>query len=74
VQSAELALLKDLGEYLGDRINNPLAVILASAQLLQIKERSDATSAAAQRIGEAVSRINGVVREIAIRSGEVPRV
>jgi CheY-like chemotaxis protein len=73
VQSAELALLKELGEYLGDRINNPLAVILASAQLLQMKERSTATSEAAQRISEAVSRINGVVREIAIRSGEVPR-
>jgi CheY-like chemotaxis protein len=60
--------------YLGDRINNPLAVILASAQLLQIKERSTATSEAADRIGDAVSRINQVVREIAIRSGEVPRV
>jgi nitrogen-specific signal transduction histidine kinase len=74
VQAAELALLRELGEYLGDRINNPLAVILASAQLLQMKERSNATSEAAQRIGEAVSRINGVVREIAIRSGEIPRV
>jgi CheY-like chemotaxis protein len=73
VQGAELALLKELGEYLGDRINNPLAVILASAQLLQMRERSTATSEAADRIGEAVSRINQVVREIAIRSGEVPR-
>lgn len=73
VQGAELALLKELGEYLGDRINNPLAVILASAQLLQMRERSTATSQAADRIGEAVSRINQVVREIAIRSGEVPR-
>jgi CheY-like chemotaxis protein len=74
VQSAELALLRELGEYLGDRINNPLAVILASAQLLQMKERTTATSEAADRIGEAVSRINQVVREIAIRSGEIPRV
>jgi len=74
VQGAELALLKELGEYLGDRINNPLAVILASAQLLQMRERSTATSEAADRIGEAVSRINKVVREIAIRSGEVPRI
>ena len=73
VQGAELSLLKELGEYLGDRINNPLAVILASAQLLQMKERSTATSQAADRIGEAVSRINQVVREIAIRSGEIPR-
>lgn len=74
VQGAELALLRELGEYLGDRINNPLAVILASAQLLQMKERSTATSEAADRIGEAVSRINKVVREIAIRSGEMPRL
>jgi CheY-like chemotaxis protein len=73
VQSAELALLKELGEYLGDRINNPLAVILASAQLLEMKERSTATSEAAERIGAAVSKINEVVREIAIRSGESPR-
>ena len=73
VQAAELALLKELGEYLGDRINNPLAVILASAQLLEMKERSTAASEAAERIGAAVSRINEVVREIAIRSGEPPR-
>jgi len=73
VQSAELALLKELGEYLGDRINNPLAVILASAQLLEMKERSAATSEAAERIGAAVSKINDVVREIAIRSGETLR-
>jgi CheY-like chemotaxis protein len=73
VQTAELALLKQLGEYLGDRINNPLAVILASAQLLEMRERSAATHEAAQRIGQAVSKINDVVREIAIRSGETPR-
>ena len=73
VQAAELALLRELGEYLGDRINNPLAVILASAQLLEMKEHSHATSEAAQRIGAAVSKINDVVREIAIRSGEQPR-
>ena len=72
VQAAELALLRELGEYLGDRINNPLAVILASAQLLDMKEHSAATSEAAQRISTAVGKINAVVREIAIRSGEAP--
>jgi CheY-like chemotaxis protein len=72
VQAAELALLRELGEYLGDRINNPLAVILASAQLLEMKEHTRATSEAAQRIGLAVSKINEVVREIATRSGEAP--
>ena len=72
VQAAELALLKELGEYLGDRINNPLAVILASAQLLEMKERNTATTEAAERIGAAVAKINAVVREIAIRSGEAP--
>ena len=71
-QAAELALLRELGEYLGDRINNPLAVILASAQLLEMKEHNAATSEAAQRIGSAVAKINAVVREIAVRSGEAP--
>src|SRR6185436_7072387 len=69
---AELALLRELGEYLGDRINNPLAVILASAQLLEMKEHNAATSEAAERIGTAVAKINAVVREIAVRSGEAP--
>jgi len=72
VQAAELALLRELGEYLGDRINNPLAVILASAQLLEMKEHNAATSEAAERIGTAVAKINAVVREIAVRSGEAP--
>jgi nitrogen-specific signal transduction histidine kinase len=70
VEAAQLALLRELGEFLGDRINNPLAVILASAQLLEMKERSTATTEAAERISAAVSKINAVVREIAIRSGE----
>jgi CheY-like chemotaxis protein len=74
VEAAELALLKELGEYLGDRINNPLAVILASAQLLEMRERTHATAEAAHRIAAAVSKINDVVREIAIRSGEKPVV
>ena len=71
VQAAQLAVLRELGEYLGDRINNPLAVILASAQLLEMKAPSDATSEAAERIAGAVKKINAVVREIARRSGEV---
>jgi CheY-like chemotaxis protein len=68
VQAAELKLLRELGDFLGDRINNPLAVILASAQLLEMKEPSNATSEAAERIGTAVRKINEVVREIADRS------
>lgn len=73
VKSAELQLLKELGEYLGDRINNPLAVILGSAQLLEMRDHSHAASEAAERIGAAVSKINDVVREIASRSGEALR-
>jgi hypothetical protein len=38
-----------------------------------MKEHSAATSEAAERIGLAVSKINEVVREIAVRSGEAPR-
>ena len=71
VEAAQLALLKQLGEFLGDRINNPLAVIMASAQLLEMRAPSDATSEAAERITAAVSKINAVVREIASKSGEV---
>jgi CheY-like chemotaxis protein len=69
VKAAQLELLRELGEYLGDRINNPLAIILASAQLLEMKEPSDATTTAAERIASAVGKINKVVREIADRSG-----
>jgi len=71
VEAAQLALLKELGEFLGDRINNPLAVIMASAQLLEMRAPSDATSEAAERITAAVSKINAVVREIASKSGEL---
>jgi CheY-like chemotaxis protein len=71
VEAAQLSLLKQLGEFLGDRINNPLAVIMASAQLLEMRAPSDATSEAAERITAAVSKINAVVREIASKSGEV---
>jgi DNA-binding response OmpR family regulator len=70
VQAAQLAVLRELGEYLGDRINNPLAVILASAQLLEMKAPGSATSEAAERIAGAVKKINAVVREIARRSGD----
>ena len=73
VHNAELKLLRELGDFLGDRINNPLAVILASAQLLEMKEPGKATSEAAERIGSAVRKINAVVREIADRSADVPR-
>src|SRR5205823_3627291 len=47
VETAQLALLKELGEYLGDRINNPLAVIMASAQLLEMRAPGNATTEAA---------------------------
>jgi CheY-like chemotaxis protein len=70
VEAAQLALLKELGEFLGDRINNPLAVIMASAQLLELRAPGSATSEAAERITAAVSKINAVVREIAAKSGE----
>lgn len=64
VRTDELKLLHELHDYLGDKINNPLAVILASAQLLELKSPSNATSEAAERIAGAVQRIAEVVREI----------
>jgi len=71
VEAEKLKLLKELGDFLGDRINNPLAVILASAQLLERREPTAAVSEASDRIGTAVRKINEVVREIASRSGGV---
>src|SRR5438034_186182 len=56
VEAAQLALLKELGEFLGDRINNPLAVIMASAQLLEMRAPGSATTEAAQRIPAPVSK------------------
>lgn len=70
VQSAELQLLRELGEYLGDRINNPLAVILGSAQLLELRTPNEETLTAAHRINAAVDQINSVIKEIARRSGD----
>jgi len=64
VRRDELKLLRELHDYLGDKINNPLAVILASAQLLERKAPSNATSEAAERIEGAVRKIADVVREI----------
>ena len=69
VEAAELKLLRELGDYLGDKINNPLAVILGSADLLSIRAPGDATNQATERIRVAVERINQVVREIAKRGG-----
>jgi len=75
VRSDELRLLHELHDYLGDKINNPLAVILASAQLLELKAPSNATSEAAERIASAVQKIAEVVREIGrfpARDGAAP--
>lgn len=68
VQSAEVRLLQELADYLGDKINNPLAVILGNAEMLSRRVPGDATAEATRRIRTAVERINRVVLEIAARS------
>ncbi|MGH7326685.1 MAG: response regulator [Candidatus Rokuibacteriota bacterium] len=70
VQLAELDRLKHLSDYLGDKINNPLAVILGSADRSSTTAPSDATNAAAS-VRTAVGRIRELVREIAKRGGHV---
>jgi CheY-like chemotaxis protein len=73
VESAEVTLLKELAEHLGDKINNPLAVILGNAEMLSRRVPSDATDHATRRIREAVDRINSVVLEIGRRSERARR-
>lgn len=75
VHAEKLKLLRELGDYLGDRINNPLAVILGMADLLPLRIPGDATSDAAAKIRTAVQRITSVVREIAEKGeqgGQIP--
>lgn len=68
VQSAELRLLQELADYLGDKINNPLAVILGNAEMISRRVPGDQTAEATRRIRTAVERINRVVLDIAARS------
>jgi CheY-like chemotaxis protein len=71
VPLGELKRLKELSDYLGDKINNPLAVILGSAERSTPRTASEATNAAAASVRAAVGRINELVREIAKRGGHV---
>ena len=73
VAVAELELLKELADYLGDKMNNPLAAILGSIDPRSTKASTDAREAAA-RVRTTVGRINDLVREIAKRGGhEFPK-
>jgi CheY-like chemotaxis protein len=71
VPLGELNRLKELSDYLGDKINNPLAVILGSADHASAAPPSDATSAAAASVRAAVGRISELVRQISKRGGHI---
>jgi CheY-like chemotaxis protein len=58
VPAADLDRLKELSDYLDDKINHPLGVILEG------KSRADATTEAAAGVRAAVRRINELVRTL----------
>jgi CheY-like chemotaxis protein len=68
VPRTELNRLRELSDYLGDKINNPLAVILGSTDRSSTTAPTDATHAAAS-VRAAVGRIRELVREITKRGG-----
>jgi CheY-like chemotaxis protein len=65
VPVSELNHLKELSEYLGDKINTPLGVILGGARPTTVP--TDATTEAAASVRTAVRRINELVRRITKR-------
>jgi CheY-like chemotaxis protein len=69
VPVAELKRLKELSDYLGDKLNNPLAVILGSTDRSSPTEPGEATTAAAG-LRAAVSRLQELVRQITTRGGD----
>jgi CheY-like chemotaxis protein len=79
VPMEELNRLRELSDYLGDKINTPLGVILGDASGTDGKAPSDATSDAAAAVRATVRRINDLVRKITRRDratepGPAPRV
>jgi CheY-like chemotaxis protein len=63
----ELNRLKELSDYLGDRINTPLGVILGGAPRTASDASSEAATDAAASVRATVRRLNELVRKIARR-------
>ncbi|MBI2160882.1 MAG: response regulator [Candidatus Rokubacteria bacterium] len=64
VPVAELNRLKELSDYLGDKINDPLGVILGGADRPATAAPGGATTEAAASVRAAVRRINELVRKM----------
>jgi hypothetical protein len=69
VPVVELNRLKELSDYLDDKINHPLGVILEGSNGAATGSRADATSEAAAGMRAAVRRINELVRTMARPEG-----
>ena len=69
VPVVELNRLKELSDYLDDKINHPLGVILEGSNGAATGSRADATSEAAAGVRAAVRRINELVRTMARPEG-----
>jgi len=69
VPVVELNRLKELSDYLDDRINHPLGVILEGSNGAATGSRADATSEAAAGVRATVRRINELVRTMARPEG-----
>jgi hypothetical protein len=67
VPMAELNRLKELSEYLGDKINTPLGVILGGADRPATAAPGGATNEAAASVRAVVRRINELVRKMTTR-------
>ena len=67
VPMTELNRLKELSDYLGDKINNPLGVLLGGADHPAAAAPGDATNEAAASVRAAVRRINELVRRMTKR-------
>jgi CheY-like chemotaxis protein len=69
VPVTELNRLKELSDYLDDKINQPLGVILEGADRPVTAAPREATSEAATNVRAAVRRINELVRKMTRRDG-----
>jgi hypothetical protein len=69
VPVAELNRLKELSDYLDNKINQPLGVILEGSGGAATSSRADVTSEAAAGVRAAVRRINELVRTMARPEG-----
>ena len=72
VPLAALTRLKELSDYIGDKINNPLGVILGGTNGPATAASTEATTEAAASVQTAVRRINQLVQTMTKRDPQGP--